>query len=167
MARIVASTPFGYLVRWLSGNRLFRFPEEMPGFQLSPVYLSAIASQVSLPDPEANQESLSDDGHGRVIDLESKPEASCPEITRDGTVIVGWYDSNDQDNPHCWPWWERFMVYIQINFYTFIICVVFNLLRGPTRVHGYIWSASVSGLTWSGACSPWIWTRGFTLQPVV
>lgn len=123
MARIVASTPVGYLVRWLSGNRLFRFPEEMPGFQLSPVYLSAIASQVSLPDPEANQESLSEDGHGRVIDLESKPEASCPEITRDGTVIVGWYDSNDQDNPHCWPWWARFMVYIQINFYTFIIYV--------------------------------------------
>ena len=51
--------------------------------------------------------------------------------------------------------------------YIHYICVVFDLLRGPTRVHGYIWSASVSGLTWSGACSPWIWTRGFTLQPVV
>lgn len=125
MARIVPSTPFGYLVRWLSGNRLFRFPEETPGFELSPVYLSAIASQVWLPDSdsEMNQVPLGEDGQGRLNDLESKPGTFYPEITRDGTVFVGWYDTNDQDNPHCWPRWVRFMVYVQINFYTFIIYV--------------------------------------------
>lgn len=120
MARIVSSTPFGHLVRWLSGNRVFRFPEEMPGFQLSSVYLAAVSSQVSLPAPEMYQGILSRDGQG---DPESMPEAFCPEITADGTVVVGWYDSHDRDNPHCWPRWVTFMVYVQINFYTFVIYV--------------------------------------------
>ncbi|KAK2761266.1 hypothetical protein FQN54_001788 [Arachnomyces sp. PD_36] len=121
MARIVPNTPFGKLVRWLSKNRLFRFPEEEPGFQLPSVYLSAASSQEPVSTSDMHLETPNKDDHQSATDSESRPEGLQPEITVDGTVLVGWYDFHDRDNPHCWPGWVKFMVYFQINFYTFVI----------------------------------------------
>jgi DHA1 family multidrug resistance protein-like MFS transporter len=38
MADILREAPFGQLIWWVSGNRLHRYPEEMPGFELLSTY---------------------------------------------------------------------------------------------------------------------------------
>ncbi|OJJ33530.1 hypothetical protein ASPWEDRAFT_160367 [Aspergillus wentii DTO 134E9] len=127
MSRILPSTTFGKVARWLSNGRLCRFPEEQPGFTLSSEYLSCLSiasSQTSTSATEIHKEILSNEDHHSIIDSGSSNPTTRgfhPEIRPNGTILVSWYNPEDQDNPHCWPSWIKFMVYFQINFYTFIV----------------------------------------------
>lgn len=107
--RLLPSTTFGTLVRWISRGRLFRFPEERPGHILPERYSSVSLSLVSVQGTQ--QEIPSKDEHWTVD----------PERTEDRTILVTWDDTTDPANPPCWPWWAKFMVYFQINFYTFVV----------------------------------------------
>lgn len=136
VARIVPNTTFGMLVRWLSGNKLFQFPEEKPWFQLSPEYASAASSQGPVFSPELHPGNVNKDGRHAVFysdTLSSRPKELRPQITADGTILVGWYDLHDHDNPHCWPSWVKFIVYLQINFYTFIIYMASSIFSVAQR----------------------------------
>ena len=54
-------------------------------------------------------------------DQEHPSKWLVPDITTDGTILVGWYSDDDPGNPYNWPRWAKIMVYIQINFYTFVV----------------------------------------------
>lgn len=107
--RHLPSTTFGTLGRWISRGCLFRFPEEKSGYILPERYSSVSLSLVSVQGTQ--QEIPSKDEHWTVD----------PERTEDRTILVTWDDTTDPANPHCWPWWAKFMVYFQINFYTFVV----------------------------------------------
>ncbi|EEQ29782.1 hypothetical protein McanMca71_005967 [Microsporum canis] len=157
MASFLPSTSFGSSIRWLTNGRLFRFPEERPEFQLPPKYLAAAEraaqqsrSQSIRDDGQGNEEqrnqiptspglsSPGGDSGSRSGDIEkSAQSAGCqwlsPEVTPDGTILVGWYSDSDPGNPHNWPSWLKVLVYIQINFYTFVIYMsssIFSIVQG-------------------------------------
>lgn len=44
MADILREAPLGQLIRWATGNRVLRYPEEMPGFELPQEYSTALNS---------------------------------------------------------------------------------------------------------------------------
>jgi DHA1 family multidrug resistance protein-like MFS transporter len=61
MSTIIRDAPFGQLVRYLSGNRLFQYPEERPDFILPKAYVDNAVRQKYLPgqgteekEPEKN-----------------------------------------------------------------------------------------------------------------
>ncbi|KAF7630701.1 synaptic vesicle transporter [Aspergillus flavus] len=114
MAAIICSTSLGRIVHWLSGGRLLRFPEEEPGFCLSPAY--STAARVA-----GNVESDTYDTECEISDQKGPSKWLVPETTPDGMILVDWYSDDDPANPHNWPRWAKIMTYIQINFYTFVV----------------------------------------------
>lgn len=56
MAELLREAPLGQIIRWVSGNRLLRYPEEEPGFELPACYNSLLNSstekeeRVPIPD---------------------------------------------------------------------------------------------------------------------
>ncbi|KAE8374213.1 major facilitator superfamily domain-containing protein [Aspergillus bertholletiae] len=96
MAGILYGTSLGKFIHWLSNGRLLRYAEEKPGFCLSPAYSTAARSKYP-------------------------SRWHVPDTTTDGIVLVGWYSDDDPENPYNWPRWAKIMVYIQINFYTFVV----------------------------------------------
>ncbi|KAF3480836.1 Cycloheximide resistance protein [Arthroderma uncinatum] len=154
MASFLPSTPFGSTIRWLSNGRLFQFPEEKPGFRLPPKYLTAAerSTQQSTSHPAAHNahesnerppspEPSSPGGESvdqPLEDIEKSEHLAVhqclsPEVTPDGTILVGWYSDNDPGNPHNWSSWMKFLVYVQINFYTFVIYMsssIFSIVQG-------------------------------------
>lgn len=106
-SQLLPSTTFGTLGRWISGGRIFQFPEEKPGYVLPEDYSSMSVSRESVR--ETQQEIPSKDEHS--LDTERTTDM----------MLVTWYDTADPANPHCWPWWIKSMVYFQINFYTLVV----------------------------------------------
>ncbi|KAL9596636.1 MAG: hypothetical protein Q9219_005673 [cf. Caloplaca sp. 3 TL-2023] len=52
MADLLREAPIGQIIRYVTGNRLFRYPEEEPGFQIPEVYSTAMNSQLTLTNKE-------------------------------------------------------------------------------------------------------------------
>lgn len=125
--RILPSTTWGRLAHWLSRGRLCRFPEEMSGFQLPLGYPMLAGSQRSNSSPKMHDKEIGNDDHHSVTDsdfsIPTGPPATGvhPDATQDKTIVVSWYNPEDEANPHCWPTSVKFMVYLQINVYTFLI----------------------------------------------
>lgn len=50
MSEIIRDAPIGQIIRWITRNRVLRYPEEMPDFQLPEGYLEDHVSKKSLQD---------------------------------------------------------------------------------------------------------------------
>ncbi|KAK2831020.1 hypothetical protein FQN49_007080 [Arthroderma sp. PD_2] len=175
MASFLPGTTFGSTIRWLSNGRLFQYPEERPGFRLPPKYLTAAerstqqsTSHPTRSDTHANEgqssqnpsepetplrDSGSEDQPARDIEKsEHFPihQWLTPEVNPDGTILVGWYSDTDPGNPHNWPFWVKFMVYVQINFYTFVIYMsssIFSIVQAEfMAIYGVPQSVGSLGL---------------------
>lgn len=123
---IIHDAPFGQLVRWLSGNRLFLYPEERPDFVLPVVYsirnasggFASHAGSVSCPTGDSTPPS---DGTG--IELDSKLDLEKNKVTsvklqqrHDGVILVEWYTPDDNANPQNWSTPKKLLVAIEIWF---------------------------------------------------
>ncbi|KAF2161117.1 hypothetical protein M409DRAFT_69971 [Zasmidium cellare ATCC 36951] len=109
MPEWLCDTALGTLIRALTGDRLLKYPEERPGFQLPP--------------------NLRQDDHPEHLDekaLETANGGTSPsEISLDRQAVkdqekglVGWYSDDDPSNPHNWSKWKKWNVVLQLGLYT-------------------------------------------------
>lgn len=128
----IRDTPFGQLVRWLSGNRLFLFPEERPGFIVPTTFFVDGAVESKVGTAGAGDGDQSDSSHAsnsanftflspNTADNEMTPDiekargnsATNPEVLNDA-ILVGWYSPEDSDNPQNWSRLKKLLVALQI-----------------------------------------------------
>lgn len=141
MYDLMREAAFGQVVRWLSGNHLFQYPEDRADFQLPPQY------QILLDNEKAGRESedsnLEKENLSRIpsrdetipysherFDVEQQLEIErtkslsiVPKKTNDGIILVDWYTTDDQDNPLNWSSRKRAFVIFLLCFYTWVIYI--------------------------------------------
>ncbi|KAH7309698.1 major facilitator superfamily domain-containing protein [Stachybotrys elegans] len=144
MIELIREAPLGQAIRFLSGKRLLKYPEEESGFQLPPQILSQLEKNEPSQDDRAGGTlpSTSEDlatlqvvmsrGHAQrasftnermreeaEIDIErSRSIPIVPQKTADGIALVDWYTTDDPANPQNWsPSKKAFVVFI-LCFYT-------------------------------------------------
>ncbi len=129
MLEIIREAALGQLIRFVSGKRLLRYPEEEPGFE--PVFehaappknidettpgsrsLSTASEKESAIDPENKQqqnETLSSTPALTAVqtqkdhDLEENGDAMNIEktLSTQGKIVVTWYGPDDPANPQNW-----------------------------------------------------------------
>ncbi|KAL2206567.1 MFS general substrate transporter [Sarocladium strictum] len=187
MMDALRDAPFGQVVRFLTKNRYFKYPEEKEGFQLpapwlemlnnpeaglehtadpTPNTVSSSASTVNNEkprDPSAGaateKETVPGSGGGSSdhtatppnairdeeihrttshgggpalndarLELDENAEMSrtksipiVPKVTKSGAILVDWYFTDDQANPHNWTNRKRLLITLLICFYTFVV----------------------------------------------
>ncbi|KAG9256467.1 major facilitator superfamily domain-containing protein [Emericellopsis atlantica] len=83
IADLVREAPFGQLVRFLTKDKYFQYPEEKPGFQLPECWVD-LMNNPDLPLPSPNQErslSADDTEHKRRPDIENPSPSNNNEKT--------------------------------------------------------------------------------------
>jgi DHA1 family multidrug resistance protein-like MFS transporter len=148
---IVRDAPFGQLVRFATGNRLFLYPEEVPGFKVPDAWLVPLnASDVhDAPVEDTTSSSLTITGErpnfiasATTVKTEGRRDAIntapadveggtaqekvvsaplVPKRTKDGVLLVDWYTADDIDNPHNWSDRRRGFLAAIICAYTFVV----------------------------------------------
>lgn len=75
---LIRDAPFGQLARYITKNRVFRYPEEEPGYEFPPSYLENIDTSRR----ESDTENILTDQSGPVAD---HPDFEKQRDSRDGT----------------------------------------------------------------------------------
>jgi DHA1 family multidrug resistance protein-like MFS transporter len=103
-------TAAGFFIRYLSGNRLLKFPEDLPDFILpSPIDdttgsdSSTFSEKERLQDDSVVNEPLPDVIPSGPNDIEQPTSRVIhPVKSKDGVILVDWYSTDDPANPHNW-----------------------------------------------------------------
>ncbi|KAI2680849.1 hypothetical protein CBS147355_3829 [Penicillium roqueforti] len=157
MESVIREAPFGQLVRLLTNNKYFQYPEEKPDFKLPDTWLQLLNSrdegkqknairhdsnrshehseplsrsstQASMQFTEARLEA--DEEH-EIEKVESIPIA--PKRTKDGSILVDWYYTDDSENPHNWSNLKRALITIVICLYTFVVYTTSAIYTSSTE----------------------------------
>jgi len=155
MEAAIRDAPFGQLVRYLTKNKYFQYPEEKPDFELPDTWLqilndtgnhgdekkvnpedsnhsteplSRASTQASLPFTEARLEA--DEQH-EIEKIKSIPIA--PKKTKDGAILVDWYYTDDSENPHNWSNRKRALIATIICLYTFVVYTTSAIYTSSTE----------------------------------
>jgi DHA1 family multidrug resistance protein-like MFS transporter len=163
MEAAIRDAPFGQLVRILTNNKYFQYPEEKPDFKLPDTWLhlldgsgaapnafedtekdisqdsnqsqgssseplSRSSTQASLPFTEARLEADEQPG---IEKIKSIPVA--PKKTKDGTILVDWYYTDDSENPHNWSNGKRALIATLICLYTFVVYTTSAIYTSSTE----------------------------------
>jgi DHA1 family multidrug resistance protein-like MFS transporter len=155
MEAAIRDAPFGQLVRFLTKNKYFQYPEEKPDFKLPDTWLqllnetannvgdekkvispdfnkseplSRASTQASLPFTEARLEA--DEQHD-IEKIKSIPIA--PKKTKDGAILVDWYYTDDKENPHNWSNRKRALIATLICLYTFVVYTTSAIYTSSTE----------------------------------
>lgn len=135
MSELMREAAFGQIMRYLSGNRLFQYPEDRADFQLP--------SQYQNVDPDTDGGELKSPGLSRVptreetapysrerFDVEQQLEIKrtqslslAPRVTSDGIILVDWYTTDDQDNPLNWSVHKRRFIIFLLCLYTWVVYI--------------------------------------------
>ncbi|KAI2792972.1 Caffeine resistance protein 5 [Penicillium oxalicum] len=201
MASVIRDAPFGQLVRYLTNNKYFQYPEERPDFELPEAWRELISGADSIkpvrdlekapvagtpasltdedasvrgqsPDAESEtttatateaiarvntketlaytQSRLEADEEHEIQKLQSIPIQ--PKKTKDGTILVDWYYTDDQENPHNWSNRKRALLTTIICLYTFVVYTT-----------SAIYTASVPGVMEDFGVSNLLATLGLSL----
>lgn len=150
MSDLFRESTIGQIIRYLSGNKYFQYPEERPDFELPEAYNTALNSsnlkeKPSNSDTDSNQPPIANrDPEAaltrtksrestrqwtpdranveRELSLErTKSVPVVPTKTSDGTILVDWYTTDDPANPQNWSRGKRIFVASQICLYTFAV----------------------------------------------
>ncbi|KAH7120686.1 major facilitator superfamily domain-containing protein [Dactylonectria macrodidyma] len=145
---VVRDAPFGQLVRFITGNRVFQYPEEKPGFNIPEAWLEAMNAPnppaegtVSSSSTVAGEERANSrptlgekteqhndaistapthiEGGAALDKVASAP--IVPKRTKGGVILVDWYTTDDAANPHNWSNRRRFILAAIICAYTFVV----------------------------------------------
>lgn len=174
MSDLIRDAPLGQLIRFITGNKYFQYPEEKPDFKLPETWntvinnpdvvidestpnhntlmSSASSTVAATEDPKAKGETeketediergdavpvrlhrsrspqetaaytvdrLEADEEHDVEKVKSIPVV--PKRTKDGHILVDWYYSDDNENPHNWTNNRRVGVALIICLYTFVV----------------------------------------------
>lgn len=143
---IVRDAPFGQLVRFATGNRVLRYPEEEADFKLPEAWLEAINTPSNhgietLRSTVSHERQTTDQGgstepnsshHHATEALPADAEQSAalektassdifPKLTKNGEILVDWYTTNDPANPYNWSSRRRLLIATIIGVYTFVV----------------------------------------------
>jgi DHA1 family multidrug resistance protein-like MFS transporter len=150
----IRDAPFGQLMRLLSTNRVFQYPEEKSDFKLPDAWLesmnssadvqSSASSTSTTPDkPQplntgANGEHLdvgavvATDIEGAVLE-KAVTQPIQPKRTEDGIILVDWYVTDDPANPHNWSNLRRSLLGSLIFFHTLVVYMTSSLYTSSTE----------------------------------
>ncbi|EXJ74132.1 uncharacterized protein A1O5_02426 [Cladophialophora psammophila CBS 110553] len=141
MSDLMRDAAFGQLMRWISGNRLFQYPEDKPDFQLPPQYqfLLEKGQNGNANDIEFEKDTALSQIPSRAeslpcsyerFDIEKRLEIErtkslsiAPRQTNDGIILVDWYTTDDQDNPMNWSTRKSSFVIFLLCFYTWVVYI--------------------------------------------
>ncbi|KAJ6111229.1 hypothetical protein N7486_003464 [Penicillium sp. IBT 16267x] len=142
MEAVIREAPMGQLVRFMTKNKYLQYPEEKPGFELPKPWiqmmqsLEASKSHTENPEPQEerqNSDSDQSDDTSHSSTLHEDPEINAqnlekvksipitPKQTRDGAILVDWYYTDDDENPHNWSNLKRALLATIICLYTFVV----------------------------------------------
>ncbi|KAJ5925815.1 hypothetical protein N7454_007325 [Penicillium verhagenii] len=142
MEAVIREAPIGQLIRFLSKNKYFQYPEEKPDFKLPETWiqmmqsLEASKNQAGNPEPkEERQNSDQSDVISHTSTLQEDRETNLnaadlekvksipitPKKTKDGAILVDWYYTDDAENPHNWSNLKRALLATIICLYTFVV----------------------------------------------
>ncbi|KAJ5786900.1 major facilitator superfamily domain-containing protein [Penicillium pulvis] len=140
MEAVIREAPMGQLVRFLTKNKYLQYPEEKPGFELPEPWiqmmqsLEATKSKPENPEPQegrhnsgqsdaiSHSSTLHEDSEMNAQDLEKvKSTPITPKKTKDGAILVDWYYTDDDENPHNWSNLKRALLTTIICLYTFVV----------------------------------------------
>jgi DHA1 family multidrug resistance protein-like MFS transporter len=105
---VFRDTAAGFFIRYLSGNRFLKFPEDLPDFKLpSPIDDATGSDSSTLSEKEKLQDESAETPldviPSRLGDIEqSISRVIHPIKSKDGLILVDWYSTDDQANPHNW-----------------------------------------------------------------
>ncbi|CAG8887149.1 unnamed protein product [Penicillium egyptiacum] len=158
MASIIRDAPFGQLVRLLTNNKYFQYPEEKPDFKLPDAWLQLLNSNGDESDEKNVIQKDSRRSHGDSETLsrastqasmqftEARLEADeqheiekvrsipiAPKKTKDGSILVDWYYTDDSENPHNWSNGKRALITILICLYTFVVYTTSAIYTSSTE----------------------------------
>lgn len=160
MAALLRDAPFGQLVRLLTNNKYFQYPEEQPGFQLPQPWLQLMNNPDMSPerfqsDDELEQQTPTPAGTERISRTssstslpytEARLEADqhheiektksipiVPKRTKDGAILVDWYTTDDPENPHNWSNTKRALLSTVICLYTFVVYTTSAIYTSSTQ----------------------------------
>lgn len=110
MASWIRDTPIGQIARYMTRNRVFLYPDEMPGFQLHQSVSNTESSSTSI-----NTLILS--SH----DIEAAAYHQGEKETVPSPNLVGWYDDKDPEDSKNWSGWRKAFITFQICIYTLAV----------------------------------------------
>jgi DHA1 family multidrug resistance protein-like MFS transporter len=114
MADLIRDAPIGQIARYLTGNRVLLYPEELPGF----------VCPLSFNDRNSHQQSESSSTNTATPstnDIEPGASNQVKEKTASSPYLVDWYSDNDPENPQNWSGWRKAFVTFQICMYTLAV----------------------------------------------
>ncbi|RDW74217.1 hypothetical protein BP5796_07659 [Coleophoma crateriformis] len=125
MADFIRDTTFGQVARYSLGGRIFKFPEERPGFQLPGDHRrtsdDAPATNKVIRNCDSSSYPLNSSGRPRITAQQPSSGLGVPALASERIILVDWYSSNDPQNPQNWSTLKKSIVYIQVNLYTFTV----------------------------------------------
>lgn len=156
MADIVRDSAIGQLIRWATNNRYLQYPEEKPDFKLPQAWLDIInntnesgynasKSSSSLED-SSNNNNNNNHNTTAATDIDARLEADeihnlekqqsipvAPQRTKDGAILVDWYFTDDDSDPHNWTNMKRMAISLIICLYTFIVYTTSAIYTSATE----------------------------------
>lgn len=176
MEAVIRDAPFGQLVRYLTKNKYFQYPEEKPDFELPSTWIQSIndsdnqkdriekpldqekrdrnserLSRVSTENGTSDTDSSLEAGeHPELEQVKSTP--ITPKRTKDGVILVDWYYTDDAENPHNWSNSKRALITTLICLYTFVVYTT-----------SAIYTSSVPGIMAEFGVSSLVATLGLSL----
>jgi DHA1 family multidrug resistance protein-like MFS transporter len=180
MASLIREAPFGQIVRYLTNNKYFQYPEEKPDFKLPDTWLQLLneSDVATIPDPEKTEPQPEGSGYDATSEAisrastqnslpftEARLEADeqheiekiksipiQPKKTKDGAILVDWYYTDDAENPHNWSNRKRALLTTLICLYTFVVYTT-----------SAIYTSSVPGIMKEFGVSDLVATLGLSL----
>jgi DHA1 family multidrug resistance protein-like MFS transporter len=190
MEAVIREAPFGQLVRLLTKNKYFQYPEEKPDFKLPDAWLQLLnesSTAENIPDEKKREP---EDGHlsqdtseplSRTSSItlpftEARLEADeqheiekiksipiAPRKTKDGAILVDWYYTDDAENPHNWSNTKRALITTVICLYTFVVYTTSAIYTSSTE--GIMREFGVSSLVATLGLS--LYVLGYGVGPLV
>ncbi len=148
MADLIRDAAIGQFIRWATNNRYLQYPEEKPDFQLPQAWLDIIndtnntgydasKSATTLEDSSDNNTAAATPAGTDISPdarLQARLEADeihnlekhqsipvAPQRTKDGAILVDWYFTDDNSDPHNWTNNKRLIISLIICLYTFVV----------------------------------------------
>ncbi|KAJ4123581.1 hypothetical protein NW765_006605 [Fusarium oxysporum] len=130
----IRDAPLGQIIRFVTKNRLFKYPEEHPEFELPAAWNQLLSNAdhgyachtgtetpSTIVNPTADQNTIEGlDIESKALDTDGITDAA-PNATENGVILVDWYSDQDPANPQNWSNLRRALVGLIICFYTFVV----------------------------------------------
>ncbi|ENH73763.1 Caffeine resistance protein 5 [Fusarium oxysporum f. sp. cubense race 1] len=171
MSDLIRDAPLGQLIRFVTRNKYLQYPEEKPDFKLPESWVAVINNPDAIIEESSPHDNtvltaytvdrLEADEEHDVEKVKSIPVV--PKRTKDGSILVDWYFSDDNENPHNWTNNRRLGVSLIICLYTFVVytssAIYTSSTEGVMRAFGVSQLKATLGLS--------LYVLGYGIGPLI